>query len=371
MRKFWLAALCTVLLASCGGNKYKVSGKIDNVNDGDYVYMCTLENGVSLAKEDSAIISGGKFVFTGETDSCDIRILLFNDDGEGNFETCPFYLEAGKIKITQENQVQTVGGTKVNNNFQKFIDKMEEIDSKALDLDRRMREAQAAGQSLEAYEEEMSDLEVSYKAEIARSIFDNADNAFGLQQLLETFGMFEPIEVDAFIEALEPKYGGTYYIQELQRMVDSQLRVAVGCSYPNFSAQIYTDGGLADTTLKDIIGGNKITMLDFWASWCAPCAEEFPALKEAYAKYHDKGFEIVSVSVDEDIDEWKAALDANKFPWIQLLDNHPGTENAPSTVYGIKTIPSCFFISEDGVIVASNLRGPEYEAFLEDYLKEN
>lgn len=366
MKKALFAVLCTVLLAACG-NGYKVAGHLDNAEDGSYVYMCNLVNGYSLEPIDSAMVQSGKFLFEGETDTCDICVIAFNYKPNGDFESFPFYLEPGSIKLDYKENIPTVGGTRINDRFQKFIDEMEKINGEAMDIELKMREAEAAGEDVESTLAEMAALEKQYMATISKSILDNADNAFGLQQLLDTYTMFEPIEVDAFLDALTPKFGDTYYIQELRRMVEVQLNVAPGCSYRNFQAEAYVDGELKTVSLSDYIGNGRIVLLDFWASWCSPCREELPYIKAAYEKYHSKGFDVVSISVDDNQDEWKAALAEEKMAWPQLIDTKSGAEISASSIYGVKTIPNSFFIDENGVIVAGNLREGEYEEFLEDY----
>lgn len=368
MRKVLFAALCSLLLVACGGNKYKVSGKIDCVQDGDQIYMCSLVAGVSLAPVDSTTVNGGKFVFEGETDTCEICILAFNMDDQGNPETCTFYLEPGNIKISYKDHVQTVGGTKVNNSYQKFMDEVDEINTLAMDVERRMGESIDAGEDVSSYAGEMMSVENQYKQAITNSIIQNADNEFGVEQLLDTYSMFDPIEVDGLLDALEPAFGHTYYVQELRRMVDVQLRTSVGCAFRDFKVQAAAEKGIAEISLSNIVKQNKLTLLDFWASWCEPCREEIPYLKKAYAEFHDKGFDIMSISVDENLEDWNACLNEMDMPWAQLLDQQPD-ETTPCGLYGIKTIPSNFMIDAEGTIVAVNLRQEELEAFLLDYFK--
>ncbi len=111
----------------------------------------------------------------------------------------------------------------------------------------------------------------------------------------------------------------------------------------------------------------KVVLVDFWATWCGPCVAEMPNVIAAYQKYHEKGFEIVGISLDED----KAAVEKftaeRGMPWPQFVDGK-GWENQFVAEYGIRGIPATFLIGKGGKIVASNLRGPALEEALEKEL---
>ena len=361
MKKVLFVLLSVALFVACGGNKYTVSGKIEGLSDGDSVSICDISNGVSLVTLDSTVVKNGKFIFKGETDTCDVCVLVFNIDGEMN--TCTFFLEPGKINITYKDNIQKVSGTRTNEGFQKFYDDVASLDDKATDLDSRMQKANQAGESMDSYKDEMDALQDMYKDIVETSIRDNADNPFGFQQMLDSYSMFEPEELDELLKLLEPAFGTHDYMQQLREMTDSQLKTAIGQQYQNFTA---ADADSNDVSLADCVAANKLVLLDFWASWCGPCRNEIPYMKEAYEKFHSQGFEIVSVSVDENMDEWKKALEEEGMTWPQLHDAQTG-EGSPAYMYAVTVIPTSFLIDADGTIIGHNLRGEEYDEVLSDY----
>ena len=100
----------------------------------------------------------------------------------------------------------------------------------------------------------------------------------------------------------------------------------------------------------------KYTLLDFWASWCGPCLEENPVLKEIYGRYKDRGFTVVAVSLDNNKAAWLKAIEAGKIPWENVSDLR-GDKNVVALMYGISGIPDNFLLDEKGIIIARGLRG--------------
>lgn len=113
----------------------------------------------------------------------------------------------------------------------------------------------------------------------------------------------------------------------------------------------------------------KVVLVDFWATWCGPCRGEFPNMLEQYALYHDKGFEIVGISLDEDRDALDEFLKEEKLPWMQLHQNDgTGWGNENAVRYGISGIPACFLVDQEGKVVSLECRGEELPKMLEKLL---
>ncbi|MFD1143125.1 thioredoxin-like domain-containing protein [Larkinella insperata] len=104
----------------------------------------------------------------------------------------------------------------------------------------------------------------------------------------------------------------------------------------------------------------NVVLIDFWASWCDHCRQEHNRLKSLYKQYKDKGLQIVSISVDEDTNAWKKALQKAGLPWTQLSDR-VGTRNVVGTQYRDGSIPINLLIDKDGYVIRKGLHGPELE----------
>jgi thiol-disulfide isomerase/thioredoxin len=103
----------------------------------------------------------------------------------------------------------------------------------------------------------------------------------------------------------------------------------------------------------------KVVLVDFWATWCGPCVAEIPNVLEQYEKYHDKGFEVVGISLDEDREALEKFVGEKKIPWPILFEKSEGEgwRHPLSTYYGISGIPTVILIGRDGNVITLDARG--------------
>jgi peroxiredoxin len=119
-------------------------------------------------------------------------------------------------------------------------------------------------------------------------------------------------------------------------------------------------------SLQDFRG--KVTLIDFWASWCGPCRRENPNVVKMYEEYHDKGFEILGVSLDKSKDKWLAAIEKDGLTWKHVSDLK-GWQNEVAKIYGVRSIPHTVLVDEEGKIIARGLRGARLEQELAKIFK--
>jgi peroxiredoxin len=130
-------------------------------------------------------------------------------------------------------------------------------------------------------------------------------------------------------------------------------------------AMDFTENDVNGNPVKLSSYKGKYVLLDFWASWCGPCRKENPNVVKAYNKYHDKGFDILAVSLDEKKDKWMEAIAKDGLPWTHVSDLK-GWKNAAAQMYNISAVPSNLLLDKNGNIVAKDLRAEELQKKLEE-----
>jgi peroxiredoxin len=164
------------------------------------------------------------------------------------------------------------------------------------------------------------------------------------------------------IKALYEKYPAHPVVAELYKAETSSANsTAIGSLAPDLAFE-NPDGKIMK--LSDLKG--KVVLLDFWASWCRPCRQENPNVVKTYQKYHEKGFEVYSVSLDKDKANWVKAIQADGLIWSNHVSDLGYWQSEAAKIYNVRSIPATFLIGKDGAIIAKNLRGNA----LENALKE-
>jgi thiol-disulfide isomerase/thioredoxin len=168
------------------------------------------------------------------------------------------------------------------------------------------------------------------------------------------------------IEALYNKYPDHAIVKERWNYMNSPAsKVAIGAIAPELE---FPDPEGKMRKLSDLRG--KVVLVDFWASWCGPCRRENPNVTNIYSKYHDKGFEVFSVSLDSDAASWKRAIEADKLVWPNHVSDLRKWQSKAAALYGVSSIPSTFLLDKEGRIVQRNLRGADLERAVQQLVEQ-
>lgn len=182
---------------------------------------------------------------------------------------------------------------------------------------------------------------------------ENKDRVFPGELLKQTYYFVDKAELIRLAEQ-NPKY--------FQEGPMARMRTRIIAWKNQLPGAEVTDLVMNDTTgterhLRDMIVPGHYTLIDFWASWCGPCRQEMPGVKEVYEKYHAKGFDIIGVSFDQKRDAWVNAIKtvAGGLPW-QHISDLKGWACQAGEVYGVNSIPCTLLVGPDGRIMAEGLR---------------
>ena len=208
-------------------------------------------------------------------------------------------------------------------------------------------------QALARYKELMNGLGKSDQEDFATSFTDSfASSAISAGEFATAKTILETLQ-QRFSESPTVREKVTRELGRLDR---------IGKTAPDLEAQDLGGKAVRFPSLK-----GKYVLVDFWATWCAPCISELPRLQEAYRKHHDVGFEIVSVSLDETRTAVVDFVKVRKLPWIQIHNASAGADLVEA--FGVSSIPATYLLDPEGTIVRLDLRGPALETTLAKLIK--
>ncbi len=361
MKNKFLIAIAALLIAACQPSSYTITGAIEGVEG--KVFLHNLVNG-RPSPVDTAEIVDGKFTFTGTIEEPQLYLIF----AENNNNPIVFFGENANIEIKGEAETfhnAVVSGSKITdvyNNFTKEMPGKERIN----EINREFQQASTSGNTemQQALRTEATELMEEQKAYFINFIKTNTNSIVSAYMAIQAAGEFELEEFKTLIAELEENIGTSQYINELKEILTarekteaSQQATKIGAIAPDFTLESVDGKKVALSSLK-----GKYLFVDFWASWCRPCREENPNVVKAYNKYAEKGFDVLSVSLDKDSAAWKKAIADDKLTWTQLID----ATGDVATTYGITGIPHTLLLDKEGKIIAKNLRGNA----LEEKLKE-
>jgi len=136
----------------------------------------------------------------------------------------------------------------------------------------------------------------------------------------------------------------------------------VGQRFPNFTEKDINGQPLSVAAYR-----GKVTLVDFWATWCGPCKAEMPNVIATYQKYHKSGFDIIGVSLDQEQKSVVTYTQATGMTWAQYFDG-AGWDNKIAKQYGVNSIPMAYLLDKHGVIIAKEIRGSQLGVAVEKAL---
>ena len=363
MKKILLGIMCIILCVACSksSKNYTVEGTIANMDDGK-IFIIERVKGANNKIAEADIVNG-KFTFSGSVDTPKLVYLADND-------TTPFYsffIDNMKIKINGDKNVVedfTIEGGEDNTLFTNYKNALKQYNDQEKELSDKFDKAKGDTAMEALLDKQGEQLDNSKKMLVKEFVVKNTGSIVSTYLLYANSYYFDLDEIDSLFTQLNGKAISIDNYNLLKEYIDKMKTVSVGAKFVDFTMNDTAGNPVA---LSSLVGKGYL-LVDFWASWCQYCRVENPNVVAAYVKYHDKGFDVLGVSLDKDKSAWINAITADKLTWMQVSDL-ASWDNAAAQLYAVRSIPSNVLISPEGVIVAKNITGVELNAKLKEIYK--
>ncbi|WP_411767417.1 redoxin domain-containing protein [Winogradskyella sp. A3E31] len=372
MKRSLIVLLIGLVTFSCQEKEprtdYVINGTAKDVYNGIRVYLGEFQPRRGFIAKDTAIVMNETFSFKGSVDNPTLFHLKIN----GVNGTLPLMIENSEMNLTADkNNIlnSQLEGSESNSVMVEFNTTVNDNKEKLRLLYQNYEEAKFVRDSVVMESDldkikRMNEITTNYPYEF---IEDNNDN-YAVLEILENLLRQRNMDIERLVNSFDnltedlknSKKGQTLNNQmnSLKLRIEAEKATAIGAKAPAFSAP-NPDG--EQIALSDVVSKGKVTIVDFWAAWCGPCRRENPNVVKVYEEFHDKGLEIIGVSLDgrrgqkEPKQAWIDAIEKDGLTWHQVSNLRYFDELARS--YNVNAIPAMFVLDENGIIVAKNLRG--------------
>ena len=374
MKKLFVIALAAFAVACQDNNKESneptFKGSISNVEDSTAIYLSQLGNTGQPQAIDTVMVKDGKFEIDLPKVDFETLNILTLEGGRGNVvfinENEPITATVYKDSLRSSK----VEGGKSNELFNDYVS---EIMSLRKEMQKMVEQYQANNPNLrqnpalmQEIQQKQKELQENNTVKFQKMISENPQSLVSALILSDMMNgkSLSTNEFKELFENLDEEVKNSEIGKQLNETIQKATATAVGSKAPEFSAPTPEGEQLA---LKDALG--KITIVDFWASWCKPCRIENPNVVKLYNEYHDKGLNIIGVSLDKNgqKDKWLKAIEDDGLTW-QHVSNLQYWQGPVAQLYNVRSIPATFILDENGVIIAKDLRGEALRAKVSEML---
>ncbi len=357
-----LAILLMSATAIADKSGYTISGTVKGGQEGDTLILAELDY-LNLIPVDTTVIKNGKFVFTGDQKEATFRYIAQIKNGlvkDGN----GFMLEDGNISVNIGDSIQDGHGTPNNELWNQFNDENNRIGAKADPYWKVANDSTLdAGKRTEA-QKELDKIDKRQSEYLLSFICQNITSGVAHYLLTSYYPSMDIPTLEKTVGAMEKAGVKDELYATVSQKLNAIKNTGIGSTFTDIELN---DPDGKPIKLSTYVGKNKVTLIDFWASWCGPCLAEMPNVIKAYELYKDKGFGIVGVSLDNKAEAWKACIQKLKLSWPQMSDLK-GWQSKGAAAYDVTSIPATVLVNQEGKIIGKNLRGEDLTEKLKELL---
>jgi thiol-disulfide isomerase/thioredoxin len=384
--KLFLYLFAIMIIAGCKDNYVRISGTLINPVKGNFIYLDELMSNEMKTVDSVKIPEDGTFHFKREIKFPAFYLLKINDR---NFMT--MLLTPGeKINLNSNydslNYPISVTGSEGTELMNEYNRKLRSTISKLSGLSNIYRQNLNSPQlpgvinSLDSIAQACLDDINSY----TKSYIDK-----NLASLVSLIALYQQVAPNVYV--LSPSKDYKYYLkvdsslsllysnyEPVKTLHEQVKQLLEGVDTIETKTALAGEGAVAPEiilpspqgdTIKLSSTRGSVVLLDFWASWCAPCRQENPNLVKAYSQYHRKGFQIYQVSLDKTKEAWMKGIEDDQLgKWIHVSDIQYWNSKVVQ-LYKIESIPSNFLLDKEGRVIATNLRGEALQTKLAELFK--
>jgi peroxiredoxin len=343
-------------------DEFLIKGSIAGIDKGK-IYLQQIIDGQPKSIDSTDLVDG-KFTFKGKMETPNMRILRLNKQDY----FAQFFLDNAKVTIEAKKDSlrrTKITGSPTHDIFKIYIAEMEKLNKDVIALQEKYRNAMQTGKTDVAdnakidYQAMMDNNKVYTKNFVKEHSSSVVAAYITLAQLSN---QIDAAELDSITSKFPPEISKSEYVIQLKKMIQDFKKTDIGAVAPDFTLNTPEGKPFQLSSLK-----GKVVLVDFWASWCAPCRQENPNVVKLYQQFHSKGFEILGVSLDKNKEDWINAIKTDKLDWNQVSDLQYW-QSAVALLYSVNSIPQSFLLDKDGKIVAKGLRGDDLAKKLAELL---